>query len=116
MPKRYYTFERLIKKYSVNVPYTRMTEGQRDPETGEWVEGSSQTETLSVAIFPVDKNTIYESGGRITSADRLVYSLRALDVRGIFFHEGANWRIESMGDYTTFADFHRYRLTREATA
>lgn len=116
MPKQYYAFKRLIKKYSMNLPYTWTEDGHRNPETGEWVEGTAQTETISAAIFPVDKNAIYESGGRITSADRLLYSLKPLDARGTVFHEGANWRIEKMGDYTDFADFHRYTLTREAKA
>ncbi|WP_026829801.1 hypothetical protein [Exiguobacterium antarcticum] len=116
LTQQYYAFKRLINKYSKDVPYTRTSEGQRDPETGEWLEGTAQTKTISAAVFPVDKNTIYESGGRITSADLLLYSLKPLDVRGTILHKGANWRIEQMGDHTDFADFHRYRLTREAKA
>ncbi|MCY1690734.1 hypothetical protein OVA29_08700 [Exiguobacterium sp. SL14] len=116
MPKQYYAFKRLINKYSMNLPYTWTVDGQRDPETGEWLEGTVQTRTIQAAIFPVDKAVVYESGGRLTSANRLLYSLQPLDARGTVFHEGTNWRIEQMGDYTDFADFHRYTLTREAKA
>lgn len=111
-----YNFAGLIQKYEVSVPYTIEAAGYRDPATGRWVDGIQSTTDRLMAVLPADKQAVYESGGRITSANRIIYSRSALDVRGSIFFEGARWTIETYGDYTTYGDFFRYVATREATA
>lgn len=112
-----FDFSSLIEKYEVGVPYTVETAGYRDPATGRWVDGVKTTKTERMAVLPADKQAVYESGGLITSANRIIYRRGTpLDVRGTIQFEGARWTIEVYGDYTTYSNFHRYVATREATA
>lgn len=112
----FFHFGRLVKKYERPTPYGIETDGYRDPNTGRWVPGVTETSVRMVAVLPVDSQTIYQSGGRITSAERLLYTRSPLDVRGHINYEGARWTIERFGDYTEYGDFYRYIARREATA
>ena len=112
----FFYFERLVEKYERPTTYTVETEGYRDPATGRWVNGVPDTSVRMVAVLPVDSQTIYQSGGRITSAERLLYTRYPLDVRGHIQYEGARWTIERFGDFTEYGDFYRYLARREATA
>ena len=112
-----FDFVSLIERYEVGVPYTVEAAGYRDPATGRWVEGIPSTTIERMAVLPADKQAVYESGGRITSANRIIYRRGTpLDARGSIQFEGASWTIEVYGDYTTYSNFYRYVATREVKA
>lgn len=114
--EKFFAFERLVEKYERPILYTIETEGHRDPNTGRWVPGIPDTSTRMIAVLPVDSQTIYQSGGRITSSERMLYTRYPLDVRGHIEYENARWTVERFGDYTEYADFYRYVARREAKA
>ena len=105
-----YRFERLIEKYSNTFTVQKVSEGFYDDETGEYVPGTSETLELRGMIAPMKSQQIYNSGGRLTEADRILYVFEPLDIKTKIQYKGMTYSVEAAEDYSDFADFHYYIL------
>lgn len=117
-----YNFSRLIDKYSVPITYELPVEGSRTDRL-EYDDLGNQINPvtpltgggMAAVTRPSDKE-IYQSGGRITTANRI---LRVRDNSGIpylppktkIFKDGKTYFIEGNVDHSDYADFKRYLLT-----
>lgn len=102
-----YQFARLIAKYSVDCQLITNQPGKYNDD-GIWLEPADVTEGRKAAIMPVPEKTVYNSGGRYTSADRMVISQETFPVQAFIIYKGHKYRIEEVSDYTEYADFYQY--------
>ena len=102
-----YRFRRLIEKYSVPCQLISRETGSYDND-GIWREPHDVTRDTKAVILPVPERTLYESGGRYTTADRLIISLEAYPMHSHIVYRGNKYRIEENADYTEYADFNQY--------
>jgi len=102
-----YNFARLVGKYSVPCQHVARQPGGYD-EDGIWHEPQDVTVDTKAAILPVPERTLYESGGRYTTADRLIISLEQYPMQSHIVYKGQKYRIEETADYTEYADFYQY--------
>ncbi|ATN94270.1 hypothetical protein [Lysinibacillus phage vB_LspM-01] len=117
-----YNFSSLIDKYSVPIRYELPIEGSRTDNTeyddlGNLINPPAPITGTGMASVtrPSDKE-IYQSGGRITVANRI---LRVKDSSGIpylppktkIFKDGQTYFVEGNVLHSDYADFKRYNLT-----
>ncbi len=102
-----YNFIRLVQKYSVPCQHIASQPGYYDDD-GIWHEPQDVTVDTKAAILPVPERTLYESGGRYTTADRLIIALEAFPLQSHIFYRGKKYRIEEETDFSEYADFHQY--------
>ena len=63
------------------------------------------------ALVPLTERVIYQSGGRLTEADRQLYSLDPnIPKKTKIFHKGMTYHVESKVPYEEFSDFSLYVL------
>ncbi|MGA4517205.1 hypothetical protein ACPA0F_07945 [Solibacillus silvestris] len=110
-----YNFKRLIQRYSTAFTVQSSTDCFYDDDTGEYVPGTTENKVLQGAIIPAnsilmsDKSS-YQSGGRLTESDRLLFSLVPLELKTKIQHKGKTYHVEEEDDYSDFADFYHYTL------
>lgn len=106
-----YRFERLVRKYSNKMTIEIASEkGTYDMETGEYIKGETSIIEFEGAILPLKARAIYESGGRLTSADRLLYSLTPFKEKQQVIYKNKVYSVESEEEYIDYADFYHYTL------
>lgn len=105
-----YRFKRLIEKYSNTFTVQKVSEGFYDDETGEYVPGTTEDLVLEGMIAPMKASQIYNSGGRLTEADRVLYVLEPMEYKTEIQYKGMTYSVETAEDYSDFADFHYYIL------
>lgn len=105
-----YCFERLIKRYSNTFTVQKVSEGFYDDETGEYVPGASDDLELRGMIAPMNAKQVYNSGGRLTEADRVLYVFDPLEAKTKIQYKGKTYSVEETQDYSDFADFYYYIL------
>lgn len=105
-----YYFKRLIEKYSNTFTVQKVSDGYYDDETGEYVPGTSQPLELRGMIAPMKANQIYNSGGRLTEADRVLYVFEPMEAKTKIQYKGMTYSVEAAEDFSDFADFHYYLL------
>lgn len=106
-----YNFDRLIDKYSVDFTLVSIAEGSYIG--GKYVGDVSTETACREAIVPMPDNKIYQSGGAITTQDRLLIMrspitepLKNAKVR----YKGNTYKIEQSTDYSDYADVYIYTL------
>ena len=105
-----YNFERLINKYSNTFTVQKDTDGYYDDETGEYVPGTSEPLELRGMIAPMKSNQIYNSGGRLTEADRVLYVFEPMETKTKIQYKGMTYSVEAAEDYSDFTSFYYYIL------
>ena len=106
-----YDFTRLIQKYSV--PFILVVSKEGRYESGQWIPGETVEREMYGAIIPMSQNKIYQSGGTYTAQDRELYLPypipEPLDKLKVM-HRGITYKVESMTDYSLYADAAHYNL------
>lgn len=112
-------FKRLIEKHSVSfmIEYASQTTGEPTAadydDLGKYI-GNVQYESPAQeqgALIPLPQRVIYQSGGRLTEADRMLYSLNHdIPPKSKIAYEGFTYHVESKTPYKEFADFSQYTL------
>ena len=102
-----YNFKRLVEKYSVLCQLITNQPGYYDDD-GIWHEPEEVALETKAVVMPVPERTLYESGGRYTTADRLIISLESYPLQSHIVYRGHKYRIEEIADYTEYADFAQY--------
>lgn len=110
MSQPIYRFTRLISKYSNPVVIELATDGGYDEDTGEYLIGQTEEVTIQGAIMPLKSKQIYQSGGRLTEMDRIIYSLTPLTEKQHVVYKGKVYSVEAFDDYSDFGDFYYYLL------
>lgn len=106
MAKRY-NFARLIQKYAAPCQLITNQPGYYNDD-GIWIEPQEIPVDKHAAIMPVPERTIYNSGGRYSTADCMVISLDPFPLQALIVYRGHKYRIEEAADYTEYADFYQY--------
>jgi len=104
---RLYNFVRLVEKYSVPCQHITSQPGYYDDD-GIWHAPEDVTRDTKAVILPVPEKTVYDSGGRYTTADRLIISLETLPLQSHIVYKGQKYRIEEETDFSEYADLHQY--------
>lgn len=105
----FYSFTRLINKYSVDVEVEPNTSLPAEyDEDGEPIKTGSGPIIMRMAVIPFDFRTINQSGGLITQSDRQIYSLTPLTNGTHIKHQGMTFKIDTSIDFTPYGDFYRY--------
>lgn len=113
-----FRFADLVSKYSVSCTLVRVAEGEY--VAGEYKDGERTETAVTAAVISMSQSKIYQSGGRLTSADRTMYVLKALDIINLegkadyyVVHHGLTYKVEASGLYgEDYADFNEYTLRR----
>lgn len=117
-----YSFTRLIDKYTIPFSVeTFIDHGNKDlyDDLGNKISSDvSVKEIAKGALIPPSNSEIYESGGRITRSDRMLYmkldgypdgiTLFAPKTRVV--QRGFTYFVEGDANFEDFGDFHRYVL------
>ncbi len=106
-----YDFTRLLCKYSVTFQLVRKTGGEY--VGGKWVEGETVTTTMKGAITPYTESKIYQSGGVLTTKDRVLYLVRHLEapLTGLEVIYGGNvYSVQNGADYGDYGTVATYTL------
>lgn len=116
-----YSFTRLIKKYTIPFSLQLFDDNVNGVEYDDLGKKVIPTPTVPFdaegALIPPTHRQIYESGGRLTSSDRLLYihtnqisGLEELPPKTRLFNKGKTYFVESRSDYEDFGDFQSYVL------
>jgi len=109
-----FNFQRLIRKYSVTFGIVYPSNPDAKPQyddLGNKIPAPVITKNETGALLPVNERMIYQSGGRLTSSDRLLYSLNHHIPDGAkITYKGYTYRVQEKFDGSDFADFSRYSL------
>lgn len=113
-----FNFARLVNKYSVDCVLVTVAQGEY--VAGEYVEGAAARAPIRAAVISMSQSKIYQSGGRLTSADRTMYVLTAQDQIDLessnsyyLEHGGSRYKVEAAGLYgEDYADFNEYTLRK----
>lgn len=114
-----FRFKSLIRRYTVSftieypVNQSKPTNPADYDDLGKLINSGNQPnvqQSEGAIVSPTDKQ-IYQSGGRITSSDRLLYSL-VYDIpdKSKIRYKGTTYSVESQSDYSDIADFSVYTL------
>lgn len=114
---KYFNFKRLIKKYNTNFiveyakvdkPYNPNDYDVLGKEINPYVPFVRPEEG---AIIPMADKVIYQSGGRLNSSDRQLYSLNHdIPKKSKIKYKGEEYHVEAKVSYEDFADFTLYTL------
>lgn len=125
MSSKIYLFSRLIKKYNVIFEVKLNLRADEDLNPDEYddlgnpiVPKPIPAVRMNGAIIPPNSREIYESGGAITTSDRILYVREGQHPFGHSYlppktqvkHKGKMYYVEGDADFMDFADFYRYQL------
>lgn len=114
---KYFNFSRLIKKYSVEftIEYPGNASNSNDPlyydDLGNYIgpELPSGPQPMTGALMPPSDRQVYNSGGRLTASDRLLYSLTTNIPEGSkILYKGMSYQVMPRANFEDFADFAQY--------
>lgn len=94
---KYFNFDALIDKYSVDFTVISTGDGHYD-DMGEWVTGTEETTQKQGAIIGISDTKMYRSEGLLTAQDKELYmreSLGAYDNTHVVYN-GNKYKVESM--------------------
>lgn len=106
-----YRFRRLIDKYSV--PFQLVKEGKGAFVGGKYEKGAPVVLDMMGAITEIRESKIYQSGGYLTTQDRVLYLPEPLEdpLEGLkVVHRGNEYKVESLADYSEYGDVATYTL------
>ncbi len=109
-----FDFSDLIAEYGLPIQILKPnkdSKGHYSTQTGEWVSADpdSPSETTAV-IIPFPSNEIYQSGGRITSADRQLIINDDVPIKSTVISDGHKYSVEQELPYKSYAGFNQYEL------
>jgi hypothetical protein len=114
-----FEFKRLIDKYSVSFSISYPGSPISGDNVNEYDDlGNPITPTapseqmpsnLIGALLPIKQNVIYQSGGRLTEADRMLYTTNHdIPLKSKISYKGFVYSVESKMPYEDVADFSSY--------
>lgn len=112
---KFFNFKPLIEQYTVNflLEYPQDTDKPKVyDDLGKLIPAPpSEPIAAKGALIPLPQRLIYESGGRLTEADRQLYSLdHNIPLKSRITYKGLKYYVESKTPYEDFADFSTYTL------
>lgn len=107
-----YRMNRLIRRYEVPLQLITEEPGGYDPNSGKYRKSQPVTVPFRGAVVPMPERLVYESGGRYTKEDRVLYSTWGLPEKSKVVHQGQVFSVEEKTDYTDYADFFQYVIRR----
>lgn len=108
----YFHFERLINKYSREFTATYRNDGYYD-DRGEYVDVNPISVKLTGAILNFTESKIYRAEGTLTTRDKRLFMLKALDTRLIgatVVDDEQVYRIEEVKENAVFTGVYAYTL------
>jgi hypothetical protein len=112
-----FKFKRLIEKYKVSFVLEKAKPEQTPVSAEDFDDQGRPKETpiepviASGALVPLPARLIYQSGGRLTEADRILYSIdHAIPLKSKITYKGLKYSVESKTPYEDYADFTQYTL------
>lgn len=92
---RYYDFDRLIEKYSVDFTVIGEGKGHYD-ELGEYVTDNATEQSKRGAIIGISDSKIYRSDGVLTAKDKQLYTKESLGEidKACVVYEGDKYKVE----------------------
>jgi hypothetical protein len=112
---KFFNFKALIDQFTVTFtieyPLTSDEPVLYD-DLGKVVANEPLTPTFGKgALIPMSQRNIYQSGGRLTEADRQLYSLdHNIPNKSKITYKGLVYHVESKTPYEDYADFSTYTL------
>ena len=109
---RYFDFRRLITKYKSEFKAITLTDGFYN-DVGDWVEGSTTETVLYGAVISFKESKIYRSEGTITTKDKRLFTLEAIDTAlqgSKAIYEGSLYSIEDNTENAKFTGVYAYTL------
>ncbi|AOH54484.1 hypothetical protein ABE28_008975 [Peribacillus muralis] len=112
-----FRFQSLIKKYTVffTIEYPENQNVSMNPEDydnlGKYIgpEIPEGPQSSSGALMPPNDRQVYNSGGRITTSDRMLYSLNTNIPEGsLIRYKGKSYQVMPRSNFEDFADFSLY--------
>ena len=94
---KYFNFDALIDKYSVDFTVISTGEGHYD-DMGEWVTGTEETTQKQGAIIGISDTKMYRSEGMLTAQDRELYMKEPLGCdydKAHVAYNGNKYKVES---------------------
>lgn len=106
-----YRFKRLIDKYGVSFQLEIESAGAFD-HVGEWKAGPSVTMIQNGALVPLTQRQIYQSGGRLTEADRTLIISKSVVIppKAKIHYKGKTYHVEATIPFEDYGDFNSYTL------
>ena len=109
---KHYHMSRLIRRYEVPMQLITEEPGGYDPESGIYRKSKPVLSDFRGAVMPVPERVVYESGGRYTREDRVIYSTWGLPIKSKIVYRNAIYSVEDAADYTEYSDFFQYVVRR----
>lgn len=110
---KYFNFERLISKYSVEFDvYVPVSVGDY-ADNGEYIKSDNIKITVKGAILSLSEAKIYRSEGNLTANDRILFMTSDFDfeLEGAFVvYNNKKYYIESMFENAEFTGVFQYNL------
>ncbi len=116
-----FEFKDLIDKYSVkftieypSAPPSEVSGNDLEDYDllGNAIENNGGTPGVIIeegALIPLPARVIYQSGGRLTEADRMLYSTNHnIPNKSKILYKGLTYHVESKTPYEDYADFSQY--------
>lgn len=111
-----FNFERLIKKYNTAFTLQRWVPGigEYDEDLGKYAGSKphhTEAEPAEGALIPMGQKAVYASGGRLTEADRTLYSLDSMiTMKSLITYKELTYSVEAKVSHEQYADFTQYTL------
>ena len=114
-----FKFKRLIDKYTVSFTVEYALPGKEEPtvndydDLGNYIGGPKFDSPVQEkgALIPLSEKVIYNSSGRLTNADRILYSLNHnITEKSRITYKDLVYSVESKIPYEDYADFAQYTL------
>ena len=109
---KYFNFDALIDKYSVDFTVISTGEGHYD-DMGEWVTGTEETTQMSGAIISLKEDKIYRSEGLLTSNDKQLFMVNPLPkgmIGSTVIYKGNKYKVQETTDNSDFTGVWAYTL------
>lgn len=103
-----YQMKRLIRRYEVPLKLIVEEPAAIDPNSGIYRKTAPVTNDFRGAVVPMPARLVYESGGRYTREDHVLYSTWGLPNKAKVVFNGGIYSVEEKTDFTTYADFFQY--------
>lgn len=112
-----FNFHRLIKKYTVLFTLQRKNDADKigyDEDLGEYEMETPNyypIESAEGALIPLQQYVIYNSGGRLTAADRMLYTFdSSIPMKSLIRYRELTYSVEEKTAHDQYADFTQYTL------
>lgn len=106
-----YDFERLIKKYAIELQVVILKEGHY--EAGDWIEGEiEQCEQKLGAVIPLSDQKVISNGGIYKKEDKRLLILEEAPLNSYILIDNKKYQVLEDTDFSNYAGFYSYILKR----